>query len=805
MALNSRRRRAARLLLALLGTIALLAILLIWITLLIQSGTRAFSSGENLWSRGYQNALFFADRYAEAGAPEDLRQALRFLSVPLGHYQGRRALEQNPPDLERARQSLQAGGISESDIELLIWTHRYFSRLPFISETLRNWRASDTRLMQLQQLIEDVVHARGQTELDAELIARQRAELRTISESLGPAPSPFAGSLRQGERALRSALIAASTLAMLMLVLLSWRLSRRLLEALHAAEGKFHTAFEQAAIGMAEVGPDGHFIEVNEALCRMLRYDREDLLGTPLQRYTHAEDIDSSNQALKRLTSGVSRSETYDKRYISRDGETLWTRLTVSSVRDGDGDRLRLFSIVEDITHARKLSDELSYRASHDGLTGLWNRQEFELRLQQAVQDARTNDSQHTLAFIDLDQFKVVNDTCGHIAGDHMLCQVAQVLRNHLRDHDLLARLGGDEFAVLLHDTTGDGARLAAGKLHQAIKDYCFHWQGRNFSLSSSIGLATINGNSHDSTSVLQAADTACNMAKDSGRSRIHFYLERDSATEHRRREMEWVSGIRDALDNARLSLFAQRIRALDGDRPERFEVLVRLTDAEGIEHPPGAFMPAAERYNLIGEIDRFVLTRTLQLLARQQDRLARIDACHINVSARSIACPEFRAEVTRTLRQSALKGPRICFEITETAAVTSLHDALEFIASVRELGCQVSLDDFGSGLSSFGYLKNLPVDLLKIDGNFVRRVHESPEDKAIVQAINHAAQALQKATVAEFVEHGDAIEVLREIGVDYVQGYAVHRPEPLEQLLARSGSGAMPPSSDRLATTSGH
>ncbi|NVK44456.1 MAG: EAL domain-containing protein [Oceanospirillaceae bacterium] len=783
MALD-KRRRPARLMLALIAAIALLAILVIWTALLIQSGARALINGESRWSRSYQSAIFYADNYAESGHPEDLRLALQALSVPLGHYHARQALDRNPPGLAEARLGFQAGGKSESDTELIIWIYRHFAGLPFISDALASWRDSDDNLLRLHALIAEIVRTR--TEPDAELIAAQRAELRRITQSHGPLAQAFSASLMRGEWALRTGLIVASAVTMLLLLLISWRLSRRLLAALHDAEGKFYNAFEQAAIGMAELDPEGHFVEVNDALCRILRYDREQLLGTPLKRYTHADDTDSGNRLLSRLNCGTSRFESFDKRYVRSDGETLWTRLTVSAVRDPGQEQPRLFAIIEDITHARELSDELNYRACHDGLTGLWNRQEFEHRLKQAVQDAHAANHEHVVAFIDLDQFKVVNDTCGHIAGDHMLCQVAQVLRNHLREHDILARLGGDEFAVLLLDTASDGARLAAGKLHQAVRDYCFHWQGRNFSLSSSIGLAAIDRDTPDSTWALQAADTACNMAKDSGRSRIHFYVEQDSATAHRRREMEWVSGIRDALDNARLKLFAQRITPLGDGKGERFEVLVRLTDADGREHPPGAFMPAAERYNLIGEIDRFVLTQTLHILARHRDRLERIEACHINVSARSIACPYFREDVTRIIKQLALPGPRICFEITETAAVSSLHDALAFIAAVRTLGCQVSLDDFGSGLSSFGYLKNLPVDLLKIDGNFIRNIHQNSDDSAIVQAINHAAQALQKATIAEFVEQAEAIAVLRHIGVDYIQGYALHRPEPLEQLLVR-------------------
>ncbi|MFC6672262.1 diguanylate cyclase domain-containing protein [Marinobacterium aestuariivivens] len=448
-----------------------------------------------------------------------------------------------------------------------------------MADVIASWRSGDEQLLRLNRTIEAAVRARN--EPDPEGIAELRAELRRITQTLNPQVRTFSDMLMQGEQVLRNLLLATSALTLLLLLAMSWRAICRLLQALQRAEGKFHKAFEQAAIGMAEVGPDGQFIEVNDSLCRMLRYSRMQLIGTRLQRYTHPDDIDASIRALRQLASGEKRFKTFDKRYIRSDGETVWTRLTVSAIREGSDPEPRLFSIIEDITHARQLSDELSYRASHDGLTGLWNRQELENRLQLAVQSAHATSSEHMLAFIDLDQFKVINDTCGHIAGDHMLCQVAQVLRNHLREHDILARLGGDEFAVLFLDTSSEGAQLASGKLHQAIRDYCFHWQGRNFSLSSSIGLAAIDRNTPDGTWVLQAADTACNMAKDSGRSRIHLYVEQDSAVAHRRREMEWVSGIREALDLDRLSLSAQKILPLTPATGCRFEVLVRLTDAE--------------------------------------------------------------------------------------------------------------------------------------------------------------------------------------------------------------------------------
>lgn len=789
MRLPVARHRPAGVLLALFAFLTLITTLLIGTLMLVKSSARAFLHDENLWSRHLQSAVLHADRFAAGGMPEDLASARAALAAPRADTEARQALSHSPPDFETARHDLLAAGNSPKTSERIIWLHRYFAHAPFIGDALTLWRGRGPDLAVLDDIIQRLPAARsGPDDTD---LTRLRKALSRFESSLSPITAEFSRHWQAVENVTRVALVVAGSMTLASLFLFCGIAILMLRRALYRAEGKFHLAFQQAAIGMAEVSPSGCFVEVNDALCQLLQYPRHELIGNPVSRFTHPDDRASNDLILHSLLDGRRDSETLEKRYIRQDGETLWTHLTVSAVRDRGARPPRLFSVIEDITHARQLSDELSYRASHDSLTGLLNRQEIEQHLQQAIQTARSHDCHHMLAFIDLDQFKVINDTCGHIAGDHMLCQVAQVLRNHMREHDVLARLGGDEFAALFYDTSSEGARLATGKLHQAIEEYSFHWNGRTFSLSSSIGLATIGPLTPDSTWVLQAADTACNMAKDSGRARIHLYEEQDSALAHQRREMEWVSGIRGALDDDRLSLNAQLIVSTRRGLGHRFEVTLCLIDETGTTHPPGAFLPAAERYNLVAELDQFVLSRTLDLLARHRDALSRFAACHINLSASSITSPAFREEVTRLLEHSGVPGSRICFEITETAAVTSLHDALSFIDAVRQLGCQVSLDDFGSGLSSFGYLKTLPVDLLKIDGTFVRDIDSDSQNRAIVEAINHVARSLDKTTIAEYVENRDAIPVLRALGVDYLQGYAIHRPEPLEVLLRRLASAS--------------
>ncbi len=770
------------LMLALLVMISSIAAFVTWNALLIQSGMQAFIHGESLWSRGQQRALFYADRYADTGNPADIQLARETLSVSLAGYNARLALEQTPTNSPGARRELLAAGNSTDSADLIIWLHRYFSRVPYITDAMHIWRKRDQNLLDLRTLIDQLASAREAAGAGSDTLATLRVELTRIEQALSLLTRDFTLAIMAAEKKLRLFLLATCVLTLVILLLLGGLLILRL----RRARSFFDIAFRQAAIGMAEVSADGYFIDVNQALCTLLRYSRAQLIGSRFQYYTHPEDLDYSTVAVQDLASGAKPSQTFDKRYIRSDGEVVWARITESVIQAHSAAPPRLFIMIEDITHARKLSDELSHQASHDSLTGLLNRREFEQILQLAVENAQSADTHHMLAFIDLDQFKVVNDTCGHISGDHMLCQVALVLRNSLREPDVLARLGGDEFAVLFHDTSVAGARVAVEKLHQAVHNYSFHWQGRTFGLSSSIGLASINRSTPNSTWVLQAADTACNMAKNSGRARIQLFVDKDEATIKRRREMEWASEIRAALDNDRLSLYAQLILATDSRPGYRYEILIRLTDTRGIQHPPGAFLPAAERSNMIGELDQFVLTRSLQMLTAQPNHLEHLEACHINVSGHSIAATHFCEQVKDTLIQSGIDCSKICFQITETAAVTHLHDALSFIEAVRGLGCQVSLGDFGSSLSSFGYLKTLPVDLLKIDDTFTHDIQDNAQNRSIIQSIIGVARALNKTTIAEFIEHPDTIPVLHDLGVSYIQGFAVHRPEPFESLLKR-------------------
>ena len=431
----------------------------------------------------------------------------------------------------------------------------------------------------------------------------------------------------------------------------------------------------------------------------------------------------------------------------------------------------------------REAQKTIQHLAYHDALTGLCNRVEFETRLAQALNSA-SSDSPHALFYLDMDQFKIVNDTCGHVAGDELLKQIAILLKGPVRDSDTLARLGGDEFGVLLKHCSLAHAEEVAERMLQLIKEFRFSWSDKTFTIGVSIGLVMLDSPDQTHTELLRAADMACYAAKDKGRGRIHVYRPDDVELVQRRGEMEWVSQLTRALQENQFVLHQQRIIALDGATSgPSCEFLLRLKGREGNLILPGAFIPAAERYDLMPKLDRWVLTRALEYLARQfSTHQTTADSIYfINLSGATLGDVSFLQFVKDALTRSAIPPQSVCFEVTETAAIANLSNALSFIQNVKSLGCKFALDDFGTGLSSFSYLKTLSADYLKIDGGFVRDMLQDPMDAAIVQAINSIGHVAGLKTIAEFVENSDIQNKLAEIGVDYAQGYGIHRPESLD------------------------
>ncbi len=473
---------------------------------------------------------------------------------------------------------------------------------------------------------------------------------------------------------------------------------------------------------------------------------------------------------------------------IGRDGVERVIEDSAAPVRDREGKIAGAVMIFYDVTPHHATPHLLSYQATHDALTDLANRREFERRLTALVESARSGHRQHVLLYLDLDQFKLINDTCGHVAGDQLLRQIAFLLKNRLRDTDLIARLGGDEFGVLLESCPPEPALQIANGLVRAVSDFRFVWQDTTFEIGASIGLIPITAGSGNPTELLRDADSACYVAKDKGRNRVQAYEAGDAALRQRADEMQWVPRLRDALENDRFVLYCHTILPLNaGAQGNYCETLVRLIDEEGGIVPPMAFLPAAERYNLMPAIDRWIIRQALALFGKRGGAVpgGGNTHCFINLSAVSLMDEKLPDFIREQLRLNEVPPGSVCFEITETSAVAHLEIATAFMKSLKEDGCKFALDDFGAGMSSFSYLKNLPVDYLKIDGALVRQIAESPTDCAMVDAINRVGHVMGLATIAEYVENDAILQKLRGLGVDYAQGFGIAEPRPMEGHLA--------------------
>lgn len=495
--------------------------------------------------------------------------------------------------------------------------------------------------------------------------------------------------------------------------------------------------------------------------------------------------------ALQCLSMKQAISVSSQNQLVTRDHRHIAVEESAAPIWSDTGDLLGAVVVFRDVSHERKLTKQLSWNASHDTLTGLINRREFEVQIATALHSAKDEGHVHALLYMDLDQFKIVNDTCGHSAGDLLLQLLSKMLQTQMRDSDILARLGGDELGVLLPHCPPDQALLIADDLRQSIKNFRFVWDDHTFELGVSIGVVEINHNSKSMTELLIAADQACYLAKERGRNRVHLYQDSDLRLARRQGEMLWVSRLNEAFEHQYFRLYAQPIVGLGKHNGAHDEVLIRIQPGKGDLILPGAFIPAAERYDMMTAIDRWVIRAVCRHMQNMRDSLsaeqAYIEDRHpapaqysVNLSGTSLGDEGLHDYIIEQFVEHDIAPEQICFEITETAVIANLLKAQAFMAGLKALGCRFSLDDFGSGLSSFAYLKALPVDFLKIDGIFIRDIATNAINRALVKAINEVGHVMGISTVAEYVEDEPTLAVVRELGLDYAQGYAVGLLRPL-------------------------
>lgn len=541
----------------------------------------------------------------------------------------------------------------------------------------------------------------------------------------------------------------------------------------------------------------GHWVwDINEDRCSYCSEELADIYGVSVEEYLHratslASDLEwyhpDDRQHCENIIREAIRNKTgytLTARIVRDDGQVRYIQEVSDGILDADGNLVQTAGATYDITERKQAEVALAYQATHDNLTGLLNRYEMERRLARVLETTGTSQGENAFCYLDLDQFKVVNDTCGHMAGDELLRQLGQLLSETVRKRDTLARLGGDEFGVLMEHCTLVQARRVANKMRKAIANFHFAWEEKAFRIGVSIGLVPITEANESVASILSAADSACYAAKEGGRNRVHVYELDDTELALRQGEMQWVARINQGLEDNRFQLWQQPIVPVNSKagEGEHFELLLRFVDEQGETVPPGAFLPAAERYGLSTKIDQWVIETAFDWLNHSPKLLEQLHLCCINLSGNSLVDEEFLVFVQEQLNNSQVPARKICFEVTETAAIANLSKAISFMTVLKKQGCKFALDDFGSGLSSFAYLKNLPVDYLKIDGAFVKDIVDDEVDQALVRMINDVGQVMGKRTIAEFVENDAILGILQEIGVDYTQGHGIGSPTPISE-----------------------
>ncbi|WP_339543781.1 EAL domain-containing protein [Pseudomonas sp. RA_35y_Pfl2_P32] len=762
------------------------------VSLYTLSAVRGYVGGESLWSKSQKDAIYYLNLYVDNRDESIFRKYQQAMTVPEGGHELRVALDREPPDLEAARRGIIKGGNHPDDVPSLIWLYLNFRHFSYLQIAIDRWIEGDAYLVQLDNVAQDmrerITHNQA-TEVD---MARWKAQIFAINEGVTPAAKAFSDALGEGSRVILRWLLFTNLATALGLIALALLRTHKLLAQRHAFADALQLEKERAQITLQSIGDgvittdvEGAITYMNPAAEALTHWKAGQAVGQPLAALFNL--LDENAQAdgftlIEHILSGQLSGSSEHAKLIQRlDGSTVSVTLVGSPIHTA-GKVSGTVLVLHDMTQERQYIANLSWQATHDTLTGLANRREFEFRLEQALHNLTRQPGRHALMFLDLDQFKLVNDTCGHAAGDELLRHICALLQSGLREGDTLARLGGDEFGILLENCAPESSEKIAETLRQTVQNLHFVWKGRPFVTTVSIGLVHVAQNPATLEALLRAADMACYMAKEKGRNRVQLYHVDDSELSLRFGEMAWVQRLHMALEENRFCLYSQEIATLGHVETGggHVEILLRLHDEAGRMILPNSFIPAAERYGLMTSLDRWVVENVFKIIAQcmAQQHEAPMAMCAINLSGNTIGDDAFLIFLRQQFVIYGIPPEMICFEITETSAISNLSSAIKFINELKGLGCYFSLDDFCAGMSSFAYLKHLPVDFLKIDGSFVRDMLDDPINRAMVEVINHIGHVMGKRTIAEFVETPQIEQALLEIGVDYAQGYNIERPQ---------------------------
>lgn len=762
------------------------------ISIMLMSALRVVVGGESLWSKGLHEALIHLTAYADKGNPQAFQDFQRALSIPLGVGQARQALDEGGHDVATIQQGLLRGENHPHDVASLSRVLPYVWQLSTLAPTIHLWRRGDFYIQKLDQLGQAFYTQRnGSAALPAQTINQWQQQISQLRQEVVPLTKEFAASLGSNSRALSNLLLLINLCTATVLAALYWVTIQRAMNERALASTKLETERQRSTTTLAALGDGVLTLDAeqriryaNPAATQLLAIRREDLMGTPvLQILPFAPELIAQHKAKIKDTESINLQPEERVHWLPRAPDAdndVAVRINITYLEE-DCEDCGYVLVLHDVSQEQNYMRMLAWQQSHDLLTGLDNRLAFEKCLQQTL-----GKQPATLLHLNLDHFKMINASYGHAAGDEILRQVCQQLRMVLRESDILARIGGDDFAALLSQCQPHAAMQTAERLRKSIHELNVTWRNHNLHTAVSIGVVHIDPKQrNDSQSLLGMADSACKHAKESGRNRIIVYNPFDRVFHRFQGDMEWVQRLRTSLEEDKFTLFAQTVYPLHpqgkGMGGIHFEVLLRLFDTGEKQLSPAEFIPIAERYDLMTQIDRWVVQKTMRLLKLHLAQGANISTCSINLSGTSLGDSELLEFIRHNILEQGVAAEKLCFEITETSAIASLENAIFMIDELRKLGCRFSLDDFGSGMASFKYLQQLPVDYLKIDGSFVKDMLKKPNNYAMVEAINHMGHVMGKRTVAEFVGDQATYEALKAMGVDYAQGYYIAPPTPLD------------------------
>jgi len=774
--------------------VVLLQALLGCVSLYMMSAVRSYVGGESLWSKGQKDAIYYLNLYANSRDEINYLKYQQAIAIPQGGHDLRVAMDQPVPDIARANAGILQGGNHPDDAPGIIWLYLNFRHFSYLEKAIDLWKIGDDYLVQLDEVAREM-HGRivdgSATNAD---VLDWRHRINAINEGVTPAAMAFSDALGEGSRVILRILVVVNLTTAIFLIILALLRTHKLLEQRHAFASALQMEKERAQITLESIGDGvittdvgGAITYLNPAAEQMTHWKTDQAAGLPLAALFNLLDENDQKDStilIENILSGKLAGGSENSKLIQRlDGSTVSVALVGSPIRT-EGKISGAVLVLHDMTQERQYIANLSWQATHDALTGLANRREFEYRLELALAGLAHQPARHAVMFLDLDQFKLVNDTSGHAAGDELLRHICAVLQQGIREGDTLARLGGDEFGILLENCTPEAAEKIAEGLRQAVESLHFVWKGRPFMTTVSVGLVHVSNTPTTLEASLRAADMACYMAKEKGRNRVQIYHDDDSELSTRFGEMAWIQRLHMALEENRFCLYSQEIARLGRDGAPgdgHVEILLRLRDESGRLILPDSFIPAAERYGMMTTLDRWVVQNVFKIISEclsDNHRSGPMAVCAINLSGSSIGDDAFLEYLRQQFQIYAIPPELICFEITETSAIANLGSAIRFINELKSLGCRFSLDDFCAGMSSFAYLKHLPVDFLKIDGSFVKDMLDDPVNRAMVEVINHIGHVMGKQTIAEFVESHQIEQALLEIGVDYAQGYVIERPQ---------------------------